>query len=298
MKKFILCLMLLITTISFSFKTEILEKNIVPEIKYGITLKIYPEGNKFPTEEEMQDIAYEIKIQNRGYKNYFVHFLLPKMELDGGAFAVANDVNSDNPTMKVNILYNILEYDDNFSKYVDVNENGNYFLRTLDNPKEIKLQSNSTFTEDLELKGVNVEKIEQVLLSQGFDIKRDGEYIFLKKREAKFEQKITIFLFDEKPSSIEIVSTHFNINPNQEEVYEKLKYSVRQINKGIENSEISTWLKKVSENLEENEFIEKPDFVIRAFDFGGEKSIKISKEIKSQSNEPMPWDNIELDEEK
>lgn len=155
-----------------------------------------------------------------------------------------------------------------------------------------------TFTEDLELKGVNVEKIEQVLLSQGFDIKRDGEYIFFKKREAKFEQKVTIFLFDEKPSSIEIVSTHFNINPDQEEVYEKLKYSVRQVNKGIENSEISTWLKKVSENLVENEFIERPDFVIRAFDFGGEKSIKVSKEIKSQSNEPMPWDSIELDEEK
>ena len=142
MKKFILCLMLLITTISFSFKTEILEKNIIPEIKYGITLKIYPEGNKFPTEAEMQDIAYEIKIQNRGYKNYFVHFLLPESFSKDGNFAVANDVNSENPTMKVNILYNVLEYDDNFSKYVDVDETGNYFLRTLDNPKKIKLKSN------------------------------------------------------------------------------------------------------------------------------------------------------------
>jgi hypothetical protein len=138
------------------------------------------------------------------------------------------------------------------------------------------LFSLSIFARDFELKGVNVKKIEQVLLSQGFNSKRDGEYIFLKKREAKFEQRVTIFLLNEKPCSIEVTSAHFNINPDEEEVSEKLKYSIRQVNKGIENSEISTELKKASENLDENGLIEKDDFIIRAFDFGGEKSVKVS----------------------
>lgn len=138
------------------------------------------------------------------------------------------------------------------------------------------LFSSLSFSKDLELKGVNVKKIEQVLLSQGFYSKRDGEYIFLKKREAKFEQRVTIFLLNEKPCSIEIVSAHFNVNPDKEEISEKLKYSVRQVNKGIENSEISTELKKASENLEKNNLIEKSEFIIRTFDFGGEESIKIS----------------------
>lgn len=137
------------------------------------------------------------------------------------------------------------------------------------------LISTLSFSKDLELKGVNVKKIEQVLLSQGFNSKRDGEYIF-EKREAKFEQRVTMVLLNEKPCSIEIVSVHFNVNPDKEEVYEKLKYSVRQVNKGIENPEISQELKKAAEDLEKNGFIEKPDFVIRAFDFGGEKSIKVS----------------------
>lgn len=124
----ILLFSLLIFSFSFSFDIEILEKDIVPGSKFSQTIRIYPENNKFPNEEDMQKIALGIKQRNAGYSNYFIHFLLPDMPLDEGSFATANNRNNDNENMNVTILYHILEYDDNYSKYVKQDKNGKYYL--------------------------------------------------------------------------------------------------------------------------------------------------------------------------
>ena len=136
MKKFVFIFILLIYSLSFSLETEILDEDFILGERYSVTLRVYPEGNKFPTKSELQEIAYEIKEDFIDSKSYFVHFLLPKMELNSGAFAVANNNNGDNPTMEVEILYYILEYNKFYSKYVDYDENGEYYLRDLDNPKK------------------------------------------------------------------------------------------------------------------------------------------------------------------
>lgn len=144
MKKFLTLLFgLLIFNLSFSFDIDILEKDVVPGSKFSQTIRIYPENNKFPNEEDMRKIALGIKQRNAGYSNYFIHFILPNMPLNEGSFATASNKDNDNNNMDVTILYHILEYDNNYSKYVDTKD-GVYFLRNLDNPKNKETKNNKT----------------------------------------------------------------------------------------------------------------------------------------------------------
>jgi hypothetical protein len=55
-------------------------------MKYSIDLEI-PEEIK---ESEIQNIFYDIKKENPGYKRYFVHFYLPEMEVGEGMWAAAD----------------------------------------------------------------------------------------------------------------------------------------------------------------------------------------------------------------
>lgn len=129
MKKIIIFMFhLFLFTNIFSFQTEVIEKSIIPQVKFSQTLKIYPENNKFPNEEDLQKIAYKIKSNNLGYENYFIHFILPDMILGNGGFAVCNSTKNSNPEMKAKILFDDLLFDDDYKKYVKETEDGKLYL--------------------------------------------------------------------------------------------------------------------------------------------------------------------------
>lgn len=70
---------------------EIIEKTVIPGTKYAIDVRI-----KYPVSEtQINKAFYAMKAENSGYKNYFIHFYLPGMEVGSGAWAVANSVDNN-----------------------------------------------------------------------------------------------------------------------------------------------------------------------------------------------------------
>lgn len=57
-----------------NYNQKILNKEIIPKIKYSVDFEIPIINGEFPSKESMQKIAYNEKIKNPGYENYFIHF--------------------------------------------------------------------------------------------------------------------------------------------------------------------------------------------------------------------------------
>lgn len=151
MKKIIFLLLFIIFGInSFSnYNEKILNKEIIPRMKYSVDFEIPIINGEFPNEELMQKIAYNEKIKNPGYENYFIHFFLPGMELGSGAFATANNTNNSNPNMKTNILYYMLINNPEYSDRLKEDSNGNFYLENYSNEKyESKMKNEKIDTLD------------------------------------------------------------------------------------------------------------------------------------------------------
>lgn len=133
MKKIIFLLLFIIFGInSFSnYNEKILNKEIIPRMKYSVDFEIQIIKGKFPTEEIMQEIAYNEKLKNPGYENYFISFYLPKMEINNGYFATSINTNGNNPYMTPKILYTNLLFDEHYSKYLKEDKNGNIYLEDI-----------------------------------------------------------------------------------------------------------------------------------------------------------------------
>ena len=98
-------LLLFIFMFSFCFsksRVKVLNKTIIPELKYAVDYEISFDKGKFPTEEYMEEVSRDEIINNLGYENYFIHFYLPGMKPGAGAYAVSNNFD------KVKILYYIM----------------------------------------------------------------------------------------------------------------------------------------------------------------------------------------------
>lgn len=151
---------------------------------------------------------------------------------------------------------------------------------------------NLSFSDGTYLKGVDVNKIKNVLEKDGFEFDEDGEYYFFKKRNEKFEQKIDIWFYDEKPYSIDIASYHFHMNPNQEAIKNNLSNMVKKVNSGISNETIKKALLNSVDKMHSKapqgepgtkDYIEKVnklyeigDYYIRTMNTNTEKSINLS----------------------
>lgn len=127
MKKIlIMSLTLLMFSFSFSeFKTKVIDEESSYNEKFSQTLIIYPDNGVFPSEEDMSEIVKRIKDENYMYKDYFIHFILPDMIPNSGAYAVSN--NSD----KVEILYSIIQNESSYKKYLKKDKNGNFFMENI-----------------------------------------------------------------------------------------------------------------------------------------------------------------------
>lgn len=129
MKKIIILLVLISINVFADYEVKTLNKEIIKKMKYSIDFEISIDKGKFPTEEVMQKIAYNEKLKNPGYQNYFVSFYLPKMKINDGSFATAINNSGSNPNMKTEILYINLLYDKNYSKYLKQNNDGSPYLK-------------------------------------------------------------------------------------------------------------------------------------------------------------------------
>lgn len=131
MKKIILLLALLNINLFANYNVKILNKETIKSMKYSVDFEIPIVKGKFPTEEIIQEIAYNEKLKNPGYENYFISFYLPKMKINNGYFATAINTNDNNPYMTPKILYTILLFDEHYSKYLKEDENGNIYLEDI-----------------------------------------------------------------------------------------------------------------------------------------------------------------------
>lgn len=111
---------------SIQLPYEILEKYVIHPTKYSLTLLVYPEDERFPGSKSLQKIALKIKNENPNFKNYYIHFMLPEMIMDNGAYAIANDTEfEENMFMEVKILKENL-YNTKYEKYLKFDNEGNY----------------------------------------------------------------------------------------------------------------------------------------------------------------------------
>lgn len=145
MKKFLLILFLFSFNLFAEHDKKILNKEFIPRVKYAVDFELPINDGQLPNEKIMQEIAFNEKLKNPGYKNYFINFYLPKMKLDNGAFGISNNINNSNPEMKVKISYETLLYDSNYSKSIKKDSNGNYYLENYQTQtnkiKQIKIDS-------------------------------------------------------------------------------------------------------------------------------------------------------------
>lgn len=151
MKKMLLFLLFIVFSINIfsNYNQKILNKEIVPRMKYSVDFEIPIINGEFPSEELMQKIAYNEKIKNPGYENYFIHFFLPGMELGSGAFAISNNTNNSNPNMKTDILYYMLINNPEYSDRLREDSNGNFYLENYSNEKyESKMKNEKIDTLD------------------------------------------------------------------------------------------------------------------------------------------------------
>lgn len=137
MKKKVFFLLFIMFNINIfsNYNQKILNKEIVPKMKYAVDFEIPITNGEFPNEKIMQEIAYNEKMNNPGYENYFIHFYLPNMKLGSGAFATSNNNNNSNPNMKVNILYYTLINNPKYSDRLKEDSKGNFYLENYTNQK-------------------------------------------------------------------------------------------------------------------------------------------------------------------
>lgn len=128
MKKNILTFILL-NSICFSspyLKHKVLNKTINPPFKYSVDILVYPKDGNLPGDKSLQKLAYKFKAEMPGFKNYFVVFLLPEMQLNSGAYAITNDTERErNQMMKVKILRDAF-YNTKYESYIKFDNKGNY----------------------------------------------------------------------------------------------------------------------------------------------------------------------------
>ncbi|MGL5100225.1 MAG: hypothetical protein ACRC6B_09415 [Fusobacteriaceae bacterium] len=118
------------------FETKVLDKQIIPRMKYAVDLEISLNDGVFPDEKILKEIAYKEKQKNPGYENYFVGFYLPGMKLGSGAFAVSNSVSNSNPNMDANINLFMLFDHPKYSERIKESAEGNYYLENYPSSKK------------------------------------------------------------------------------------------------------------------------------------------------------------------
>ncbi len=127
---FYACAILIVVVLSTVTEPALLKHKLITEKswlsgKYSAEIEVYTQDGKFPGPKELQRLAQSYKKKNNKNKNFFIHFFLPGMKRGAGAYAVANNPDNSNPSMKVEILPMMLSetkyegYIENYSAFME-----------------------------------------------------------------------------------------------------------------------------------------------------------------------------------
>ncbi|SKA08701.1 hypothetical protein SAMN02745174_02504 [Cetobacterium ceti] len=137
----ILLFLVFTTSLLAANNLKVLEKENIKGIKYSITYQISLDKGVFPGTEIIKSIAENDIKNNPGYERYFIHFLLPGMELNNGAYAIVN-VEGNSPIKPV-INYFMLN-GTKYQQYLKTDKNGNYYLENINTGNSYKVTENKT----------------------------------------------------------------------------------------------------------------------------------------------------------
>ncbi|MGL5950450.1 MAG: hypothetical protein ACRCZH_03430 [Cetobacterium sp.] len=125
----------------------------------------------------------------------------------------------------------------------------------------------------------NLDLLKKEMLMNAYDYKEEGDYLFFKKRDGKYEERITVFLFDKKVYSLLITSNHFFSQPNKKKMNQNLielfDLTKKSINDPKLTNKVSNILKKLNDS-KPGELIEFNNYYIRTSNLDVEQSVKIS----------------------
>ena len=149
-----------------------------------------------------------------------------------------------------------------------------------------------SFSEADYLKGVDAEKIKNILINDGFKFEEVETSYFFQKRNGKFEQRVDFYFVDEGLYQLEVVSCHFHTKPEESTIKNELDRITQKIIAGIDNKPLKDEMIKALNKMPANspevrpgkmddleklyKYYEVGDYSVDTVNGKNEKSIKIS----------------------
>lgn len=136
-----------------------------------------------------------------------------------------------------------------------------------------------------EIKGVDLDKLNDVMLTNDYSIDFEDDYVIYKKRDGKFEEELTFFLQDGDIANIKIYSWHHHLQPNQDKIVKNAKKIIQLLNKATTNKQLIVDLNKgvakikkdVNKGTTNFDMLELKEYVIRTFNSDKQKEITLSQ---------------------
>lgn len=131
-----------------------------------------------------------------------------------------------------------------------------------------------------EISKIDKTGIIKIFKQNGFSSKSEGDYIFLRKRKGKVEEKVTVFLFEDKVYSIDLISNHFHVSPNKLLMEKNLKDMINLLKTQIKSNEFNSLITKAFNDIEKESFgiVESDSGIIRTTNLKTEKSLSIGQD--------------------
>lgn len=74
-----------------------------------------------------------------------------------------------------------------------------------------------------EIKGVDFDKLNNVMLNNDYSIDFDDDYVVYSKRDGKFEEELTFNIQNGDITSMRIYAWHHHLQPNQSKIVKNVK---------------------------------------------------------------------------
>lgn len=134
------------------------------------------------------------------------------------------------------------------------------------------------------LKNMDISLLKKNLIMQGYSLKEEKPYMFFDSSQGKYKQRVVIFFHNGEPHRLEIVSSHFNLQPNKEFINDNLKKIFKIIKPSIKNKKLIIKVESVFKQLYKTDsfdLLEETNYSIRTTNLKNEESLSIEFEPKT-----------------
>lgn len=135
-----------------------------------------------------------------------------------------------------------------------------------------------------EIKGVDFDKLNNVMLNNDYSIDFDDDYVVYSKRDGKFEEELTFNIQNGDITSMRIYAWHHHLQPNQSKIVKNVKKIIQLLNKATTNKQLIVDLNKgvakikndVNNGTTDFNTLEFKEYIIRTTNSSKQKEVGVS----------------------